>query len=105
MTLQEELQINVTINNYTQRTGSYSASYDYILLDSLADSSYSGLFRNDLKNLKIKTWNGSECKVLTFQVMDLKMQQYLSEFLSEKYPGPLSCCWKSMTSQPYFQAL
>ncbi len=64
MTLQEELQINVTINNYTQRTGNYSASYDYILLDSLADSSYSGLFRNDLKNLKIKTWDRTECKAL-----------------------------------------
>ena len=64
MTVQEELQINIVINNYTQRSGSYSADYDYILLDNLASSSYSNLFRNDLKNLKIKTWNGSECKVL-----------------------------------------
>ena len=64
MTLQEELQINVTINNYTQRSGSYSSSYDYILLDSLDDSSYSALFRNDLKNLKIKTWDRTECKAL-----------------------------------------
>ncbi|WP_400230018.1 hypothetical protein [Methanobrevibacter smithii] len=64
MTLQNELQINVVINNYEERSGSYSANYDYILLDNLADSSYSSLFRNDLKNLKIKTWNNSECKVL-----------------------------------------
>lgn len=64
MTLQEELQINIVINNYTPRSGSYSSSYDYILLDSLDSSSYSSLFRNDLKNLKIKTWNNSECKVL-----------------------------------------
>ncbi|MDO5815418.1 MAG: hypothetical protein Q4Q18_07255, partial [Methanobrevibacter sp.] len=64
MTLQTELQINIVINNYTPRIGSYSTDYDYMLLDSLADSSYSSLFRNDLKNLKIKTWNGSECNVL-----------------------------------------
>lgn len=64
MTLQNELQINVVINNYEERSGSYSANYDYILLDNLADSSFSSLFRNDLKNLKIKTWNNSECKVL-----------------------------------------
>ena len=64
MTLQEELQINIVINNYTPRSGSYSSNYDYILLDSLSNSFYSSLFRNDLKNLKIKTWNNSECKVL-----------------------------------------
>ena len=64
MTLQEELQINIIINNYTPRSGSYSGNYDYIFLDNLLDSSYSSLFRNDLKNLKIKTWNNSECKVL-----------------------------------------
>ncbi len=64
MTLQNELQINVVINNYEERSGSYSANYDYILLDNLANSSYSSLFRNDLKNLKIKTWNNTECKVL-----------------------------------------
>ena len=64
MTLQEELQINIIINNYAPRSGSYSSNYDYILLDSLASSSYSSLFRNDLKNLKIKTWNNTECKVL-----------------------------------------
>ena len=55
MTLQTELQINIVINNYTQRSGSYSANYDYLLLDNLASSSYSNLFRSDLKNLKIKT--------------------------------------------------
>ncbi|MEE1335721.1 hypothetical protein [Methanobrevibacter sp.] len=64
MTLHEELQINILINNFTPRSGSYSANYDYILLDSLDDSSYSGLFRNDLKNLKIKTWDKAECKIL-----------------------------------------
>jgi hypothetical protein len=64
MTLQTELQINIVINNYTPRSGSYSSDYDYIFLDNLTESSYSGLFRNDLKNLKIKTWNNSECKVL-----------------------------------------
>lgn len=64
MTLQEELQINIVINNYTPRSGSYSANYDYILLDNLSNSSYSSLFRNDLKNLKIKTGTNSECKVL-----------------------------------------
>lgn len=64
MTLQRKLQINIVINNYTQRSGSYSSSYDYILLDSLASSSYSNLFRSDLKNLKIKTKNNTECQVL-----------------------------------------
>ena len=64
MTLQEELQINIVINNYALRSGSYSANYDNMILDNLANSSYSSLFRNDLKNLKIKTWNNSECKVL-----------------------------------------
>ncbi len=64
MTLQEELQITIVINDYTERSGSYSAEYDYIFIDNLTDSSYSSLFRNDLKNLKIKTWNNSECKVL-----------------------------------------
>ena len=64
MTLQKKLQINVVINNYTQRSGSYSSNYDYILLDSLTNSSYSNLFRNDLKNLKIKTSNNTECSVL-----------------------------------------
>ena len=64
MTLQMELQINIVINNYTQRSGSYSANYDYLLLDNLASSSYSNLFRSDLKNLKIKTKDGTNCAVL-----------------------------------------
>ena len=64
MTLQKKLQINIFMSNYNQRSGSYSSSYDYILLDSLAGSSYSNLFRSDLKNLKIKTKNNTECQVL-----------------------------------------
>ena len=64
MTLQKKLQINIAMSNYNQRSGSYSSSYDYILLDSLAGSSYSNLFRGDLKNLKIKTTNNTECQVL-----------------------------------------
>ena len=64
MTLQEELQINIVMSNYNQRSGSYSSNYDYIFLDNLVDSSYSNLFRNDLKNLKIKTNDKVECKVL-----------------------------------------
>ena len=64
MTLVKELQINITMSNYNQRSGSYSSNYDYIYLDSLASSSYSSLFRNDLKNLKIKTKNGTYCQIL-----------------------------------------
>ena len=64
MTLQEELQINIVMSNYNQRSGSYSGNYDYIYLDNLASSSYSNLFRSDLKNLKIKTQDKSECQVL-----------------------------------------
>ena len=64
MTLQKKLQINIVMSNYNQRSGSYSSSYDYILLDSLASSSYSNLFRSDLKNLKIKTKNNTECQAL-----------------------------------------
>lgn len=64
MTLQEELQINIVMSNYNQRSGSFSSNYDYIFLDNLTNSSYSNLFRNDLKNLKIKTWNNTVCKVL-----------------------------------------
>ena len=64
MTLIKELQINIAMSNYTQRSSSYSTNYDYLYLDNLMDSSYATLFRNDLKNLKIKTWNNSECKVL-----------------------------------------
>ena len=64
MTLQKKLQINIVMSKYNQRSGSYSSSYDYILLDSLASSSYSNLFRSDLKNLKIKTKNNTECQAL-----------------------------------------
>lgn len=64
MTLQKKLQINIVMSNYNQRSSSYSSIYDYIFLDNLASSSYSIYFRSDLKNLKIKTSNGSECQVL-----------------------------------------
>jgi hypothetical protein len=64
MTLQKKLQINIVMSNYNQRSGSYSSSYDYILLDSLASCSFSNLFRSDLKNLKIKTKSNTECQVL-----------------------------------------
>ena len=64
MTLVKELQINIIMSNYTQRSGSYSSNYDYLYLDNLMDSSYATLFRSDLKNLKIKTFGGTECKVL-----------------------------------------
>lgn len=64
MTLQIRLQINIVMSNYNKRSGSYSSSYDYLLLDNLANSSYSNLFRSDLKNLKIKTRDGSNCPVL-----------------------------------------
>ena len=64
MTLQTELQINIVMSNYTERSGSYSSNYDYILLDSLSSSSYSSLFRSDLKNLKIKTLDNTQCNVL-----------------------------------------
>ena len=52
------------MSNYTERSSSYSSNYDYILLDSLSSSSYSSLFRSDLKNLKIKTMDNTECNVL-----------------------------------------
>ena len=64
MTLQRKLQINIVMSNYNQRSSSYSSSYDYIYLDNLASSSFSNYFRSDLKNLKIKTSNGTECHVL-----------------------------------------
>lgn len=70
MTLQRKLQINIVMSNYNQRSGSYSSSYDYILLDSLASSSYSNLFRSDLKNLKIKTKTMQNVKYYTFHLMD-----------------------------------
>ena len=68
MTLQKKLQINIVMSNYNHRSGSYSSSYDYIFLDNLASSSYSNYFRSDLKNLKIKTTNGTECQVLYIPV-------------------------------------
>ena len=64
MTLIKELQINIIMGNYNQRSSSYSSNYDYIYLDSLASSSYSSLFRSDLKNLKIKTKDGTSCQIL-----------------------------------------
>ena len=64
MTLQKELQINIVINNYMGRSSSYSSNYDYIFLDTLTSCSYSSLFRDDLKNLKIRTGDNSECGVL-----------------------------------------
>ena len=50
MTLIKELQINIVMSNYTERSGSYSSNYSYLFLDNLASSSYSDLFRSDLKN-------------------------------------------------------
>ena len=76
MTLQKKLQINIVMSNYNQRSGSYSSSYDYILLDSLASSSYSNLFRSDLKNLKIKTKTILNALYYTFQAMDLNLQPF-----------------------------
>lgn len=64
MTLIKELQINIAMSNYNQRSGSYSSNYDYLYLDNLLDSSYTSSFRTDLKNLKIKTSDGTECKIL-----------------------------------------
>ena len=51
MTLVKELQINIEMSNYIERSSSYSSSYDYLFLDNLAASSYSNLFRSDLKNI------------------------------------------------------
>lgn len=64
MTLIKELQINIVMSNYNQRSSSYSSNYDYLFLDNLMDSSSADLFRSDLKNLKIKTFDGTECKIL-----------------------------------------
>ena len=64
MTLINELQINIAMSNYTQRSSSYSSNYDYLFLDNLLDSSYASSFRSDLKNLKIKTSDGTICQVL-----------------------------------------
>lgn len=64
MTLIKELQINISMSNYSQRSGNYSSNYDYIFLDNLTGSPYSSSFRSDLRNLKIKTSGGTECKIL-----------------------------------------
>lgn len=64
MTLQRELQINIVMSNHNERSGNYSSNYDYLVLDNLASSSYSNLFRGDLKNLKIKTRDGTNSPVL-----------------------------------------
>ena len=72
MTLIKELQINISMSNFTERSSSYSSSNDYILLDNLTNSSYSNLFRSDLKNLKIKTWDGTNCQVLYLPVYEFK---------------------------------
>lgn len=53
MALIKKLQINISMSNFTERSSSYSSNYDYILLDSLTSSSYSSLFRKDLKNNKL----------------------------------------------------
>jgi len=60
----KELQINIAMSNYQKRSGSYSSNYDYIFLDNLLDSSHASSFRSDLKNLKIKTKDGTNCPVL-----------------------------------------
>lgn len=64
MTLIKELHINIVMSNYNQRSSSYSSNYDYLFLDNLEDSSFSNLFRSDLKNLKIKTLDGTACPVM-----------------------------------------
>ena len=64
MTLIKELQINIAMSNYTKRSSSYSSNFDYLFLDNLLDSSYASSFRSDLKNLKIKTSDGTICQVL-----------------------------------------
>lgn len=64
MTLIKELQINIVMSNYNQRSSSYSSNYDYLFLDNLVDSSFANLFRSDLKNLKIKTLDGTACSVM-----------------------------------------
>ena len=84
MTLQEELQINIVMSNYNQRSGSYSSNYDYILLDNLANSSYSNLFRSDLKNLKIKTKDKTECKVLYLPAYESQKSAILARVPTSK---------------------
>ena len=78
MTLQEELQINIVMSNYNQRSSNYSGNYDYIFLDNLDSSSYSNLFRSDLKNLKIKTKDKTECKVFIHSSLWISKISYSS---------------------------
>ena len=61
MSLQKSLEITVTMSNYNPRSSAFSATHDYLLLDSLANPD---LFRDDLRNLKIKTASNTECEVL-----------------------------------------
>nr|DAZ03498.1 MAG TPA: hypothetical protein [Caudoviricetes sp.] len=68
MTLIKELQINIVMSDYNQRSSSYSSNYDYLFLDNLEDSSFANLFRSDLKNLKIKTLDGTACPVMYIPV-------------------------------------
>ena len=68
MTLIKELQINIVMGNYNQRSSSYSSNYDYLFLDNLEDSSFANLFRSDLKNLKIKTLDGTTCQLMYIPV-------------------------------------
>lgn len=68
MTLIKELQINIVMSDYNQRSSSYSSNYDYLFLNNLEDSSFANLFRSDLKNLKIKTLDGTACPVMYIPV-------------------------------------
>lgn len=64
MTLIKELQITITISDYIKRSSNYFSNHDYVLLDNLFNSSYSNLFRSDLKNLKVKDPSGNYCSIL-----------------------------------------
>ena len=61
MTLIKELQINIVMSNYNQRSSSYSSNYDYLFLDNLEDSSFANLFRSDLKNLTCSNTCQNSC--------------------------------------------
>ena len=78
MTLVKELQIDITIDNYQQRNGRYSTDYDYIFLDNLTSSSYASLFRTDLKNLKIKTIDRTQCQILYLPAYGLQQAAILT---------------------------
>lgn len=68
MALIKELQINIVMSDYNQISSSYSSNYDYLFLNNLEDSSFANLFRSDLKNLKIKTLDGTACPVMYIPV-------------------------------------